>query len=92
MAKPLAGKRAFEAMGRRAATLRQPLNHHRMERLGWPVWARTAFTRGWMLQPSPGQQAKRTVQAFVEKSIRDGVSLRVTVDRFLDDMRRDDLF
>jgi hypothetical protein len=87
MSKPLAGKRAFEAMGRRASSAGLPLIHKRMERIGWPMWARSAYARGWIQQPSSQQLTARTVQAFVDKSVRDGVSLSVTVDRFLEEMK-----
>ena len=47
MSKPLAGKRAFEAMGRRAQSLGLPSIHGRAQRQQWPLWARTAFAAGW---------------------------------------------
>lgn len=55
-----------------------------MERLGWPMWARSAWARGWIQQPSSRQLTKQIVQGFVDESVRRGVPLRVTVDRFLD--------
>ncbi|MBB5444607.1 MULTISPECIES: hypothetical protein [unclassified Paraburkholderia] len=85
--KPLAGKRAFEAMGRRAASMGMPLLHKRLERLGWPMWARSAYARGWIQQPSKRQQTERVVQGFIDRSIRDGVSLCVTVDRFVAEIK-----
>lgn len=84
MAKPLAGKRAFEAMGRRASSMGLPLNHKRMEQRGWPMWARSAWARGWIQQPSSRQLTKQIVQGFVDESVLRGVTLCVTVDRFLD--------
>ncbi|WP_369055008.1 hypothetical protein, partial [Burkholderia gladioli] len=83
MAKPLAGKRAFEAMGRRASSMGLPLNHKRMEKRGWPMWARSAWARGWIQQPSSRQLTEQIVQGFVDESVRDGVPLRTTVARFL---------
>ena len=41
----------FEAMGRRAASLGQPLKSPR----NWPKFARQAFARGWILQRPVGQ-------------------------------------
>ncbi|TDV39575.1 hypothetical protein C7405_101694 [Paraburkholderia caballeronis] len=90
MGKPLSGKRAFEAMGRRASATGLPLLLKRMERLGWPRWAREAYARGWIQQQTSRQRTERIVQTFVDKSVRDGISLKVTVDRFLADMREGD--
>ncbi|WP_228877628.1 hypothetical protein [Paraburkholderia saeva] len=86
-AKAITGKRAFEAMGRRAASAGLPLLQGRMERLGWPMWARSAYARGWIQQPSPEQLTDILVNGFVVRSVRDGVSLCATVDRFLEEMR-----
>lgn len=47
MSKPLAGKRAFEAMGRRSTDLGMPRTS---EHYRWPKWAQQAFMRGRMLQ------------------------------------------
>ncbi len=40
----------FEAMGRRAASLGQPLKSART----WPKFARRAFARGWIVQQPVG--------------------------------------
>lgn len=47
MKRPPAGKRAFEARGRRAASLGLPLDFGRRQRAEWPAWARMAFSFGW---------------------------------------------
>lgn len=50
MTKPLAGKRLFEAMGRRDQSLGRPMLYRRGERVWWPKWARSAWARGWINQ------------------------------------------
>lgn len=50
MAKKLAGKRWFEALGRRAKSQGKPMLSERMERSKWPMWARRAYTCGWLDQ------------------------------------------
>lgn len=50
MAKKLAGKRWFEALGRRAASKGLPSIHGRSARQKWPMWARQAYARGWLVQ------------------------------------------
>lgn len=50
MKKPLAGKRYFEAMGRRAASQKMPIHYDRIARQQWPMWARQAWARGWLDQ------------------------------------------
>lgn len=50
MAKPLAGKRAFEAMGRRARSHGTSILIGRAARNAWPQWARSAWTAGWINQ------------------------------------------
>ncbi|VWD40235.1 hypothetical protein BLA17378_07987 [Burkholderia aenigmatica] len=42
--KPLAGARAFEALGRRAQALGQPMTLR--GKGNWPDWARSAYVRG----------------------------------------------
>lgn len=42
----------FEAMGRRAASLGQPLKSPR----AWPRFAREAFARGWIVQHPIGSK------------------------------------
>lgn len=58
MAKPLAGRRAFEAMGRSAAARRLPLRFGYGARRGWPEWARIAYIGGWLDQAVPRHQRK----------------------------------
>ncbi len=84
MTKPLAGKRFFESLGRSAASRGYPMNYQRLERRCWPIWARTAWARGWLIQPSPRQQTDRIVQSFEEEAQERGESLRETVNRFLE--------
>lgn len=48
------------------------------------MWARSAWARGWIKQPSSRQLTEQLVQGFVDESVRRGVPLRVTVDRLLD--------
>lgn len=50
MKKPLAGRKAFEAMGQRARSTGMPLSFGRRMRQLWPDWAQTAWARGWLLQ------------------------------------------
>jgi hypothetical protein len=61
MGKPLAGKKAFEAMGRRACSIGLPLNAYRSHRISWPTWAREAWARGWIVQ-RPYQVAQHNVK------------------------------
>lgn len=84
MAKPLAGKRLFEAWGRSASSRGLPLIHKRLERRPWPMWARSAWARGWIMQPSPRQQTERIVQSFQDEADRKGLTLRETVSAFLE--------
>lgn len=85
MAKPLAGKAWFEAQGRRAASLGQPIIHGRLERQSWPMWARIAWARGWIVQPSPRQQTERIVRSFEDQALQQGKSLQAVVTEFLKD-------
>lgn len=50
MAKPLAGNRWFEAMGRRASSKGLAAMHGRQDRQRWPIWARQAYAAGWLRQ------------------------------------------
>lgn len=50
MAKPLAGRAAFEAMGRRAKSTGMPMTYQRSMRIEWPRWAREAWAHGWIMQ------------------------------------------
>ena len=65
MAKPLAGKRWFEALGRRAKSKGEPILTGRIERSKWPMWARSAYTCGWLDQGTvrATQAAKQGEQA-----------------------------
>lgn len=49
MAKKLAGKRWFDAMGRRARSQGKPM-WLGQDRQQWPLWARAAYTCGWLDQ------------------------------------------
>lgn len=46
MAKPLAGKRWFEALGRRHESLGIRYLAQRSAMHGWPLWAKRAYCRG----------------------------------------------
>lgn len=50
MSKPPAGRRAFEAMGRRAYSLGLPISHDRRSKLCWAEYARRAWAAGWIMQ------------------------------------------
>jgi len=50
MTKPLAGKRAFEAMGRSARDRGLGISQGRASSLEWPQWARRAWAAGWIMQ------------------------------------------
>lgn len=50
MAKKLAGKRWFEALGRRAKSEEKPILHWRVQRMEWPMWARRAWVSGYLDQ------------------------------------------
>lgn len=67
MSKPLAGKRAFEAMGRRAQSMGFPLIHKRLERTGWPLWARAAWARGWIYNFSKRALSERLAEKIMER-------------------------
>ena len=83
MKKPLAGKRYFEATGRRAASQGKPILHDRIARQAWPMWARAAWTRGWIMQPSPRENTERIVCRFEQQAKREGKTLQQTVTNFL---------
>lgn len=50
MTKPLAGWRAFEAMGRSACSRGLGINYQRSMRAKLPMWARTAWVNGYLDQ------------------------------------------
>lgn len=50
MTRPLAGRRYFEALGRSAQSRRLPIIYERSKSKAWPLWARAAWTRGWLHQ------------------------------------------
>jgi len=47
MKRPLAGKKAFYAMGQRAKTSGYPFIVPKMGR-NWPLWAKSAWACGWL--------------------------------------------
>lgn len=49
MAKPLAGRRAFEAKGRRACSLGSKFVIKNLPHT-WPLWAKVAFMYGYVYQ------------------------------------------
>lgn len=59
--KPLAGKRWFEALGRRASSRGEAM-FLGQERQLWPLWARHAYTDGWLFQ-----EISKAAQAQKEK-------------------------
>lgn len=61
--KPLTGARFFEALGRRAKSQGLPILYCRLDRLKWPMWARRAYTCGWL-----DQGTVRATQAAKEQS------------------------
>lgn len=61
MAKPLAGKRWFEAQGRRASDQGKSLLGGMKTRQAWPKFARAAYSRGYLIQqPNPHKREYRT--------------------------------
>lgn len=73
----------FEAEGRRAQSKGLPLNWQRHERQPLPVWARSAWARGWLYQQTGRQLTESIVQSFEEEASRTGRTLRATVTDFL---------
>ena len=61
MTKPLAGKRYFEALGRRHESLGYPYLAQRGAMWGWPLWAKRAYCLGRIQQAE--NHAKRTTAA-----------------------------
>ena len=84
MSRPLSGKRYFEALGRSAQSRGLPMNYERSKRSTWPMWARCAWTRGWLYQQTRAQATEDIVQSFVREARARGVSLRQYVTEFLD--------
>lgn len=83
MGKPLSGKAWFEAQGRRAQSLGLPMNFKRHEHQRWPMWARSAWARGWLFQQTGRQLTESIVTSFEEEAERTGKTLRATVNDFL---------
>lgn len=73
----------FEAQGRSAYSRGLPLNHGRALRVHLPMWARQAWARGWITQGSATQMTKTIVDGFEQEAQKRGISLRQTVDEFL---------
>jgi hypothetical protein len=84
MRKPLAGKAFFEAMGRRAYTQGLPIVYERAMRNMWPMWARSAWARGWLHQQPPRALTESIVSSFEKEARATGKTLRETVNHFLD--------
>lgn len=84
MGKPLAGKAWFEALGRRAYTQGLPLDYQRAMRNHWPMWARSAWARGWLYQQPPRALTESIVASFEAEARTTGRTLRQTVTQFLD--------
>lgn len=58
MTKPLAGWRAFEAMGRSACSRELGMNYQRSMRVNWPKWARQAWAAGYIMQGNKNFKGK----------------------------------
>lgn len=83
MCKPLAGKAWFEAMGRRSYTQGFPLDYQRAMRNHWPMWARSAWARGWLYQQPARALTEGIVNSFEQDARTTGKTLRETVNQFL---------
>jgi len=83
MTKPLAGKRYFEALGRSAQARGLPIIYERSKRNTWPMWARCAWSRGWLYQQTRSQATESIVQSFEREAQAKGISLRQCVTEFL---------
>lgn len=64
MKRPPAGKVAFEAMGRSAYSRGLSSSAGREQRIYWPLWARQAYARGWLLQAQICEQFKLAQRAL----------------------------
>ena len=84
MGKPLSGKKFFEAMGRRAYTQGLPITYERSMRNHWPMWARSAWARGWLYQQPSRALTQSIVASFEAEARTTGKTLRKTVTDFLD--------
>lgn len=84
MGKPLAGKALFEAMGRRAYTQGRPITYQRSMRNHWPMWARSAWARGWIYQQPTRALTESIVESFECEAEATGRTLRETVEHFLE--------
>lgn len=83
MKKPLSGARWFEAQGRSAFSRGLPMNYMRAVNARLPVWARSAWARGWIQQGSGKQMTNLIVSGFEKEAKDRGLSLRDTVASFL---------
>lgn len=83
MKKPLSGARWFEAQGRSAFSRGLPLNYMRAVNARLPMWARSAWARGWITQGSGKQLTQVIVSGFESEAKERGTSLRETVSSFL---------
>ncbi len=84
MGDSLAGKAWFEALGRRAYTQGFPLDYQRAMRNHWPMWARSAWARGWLYQQPSRALTQSIVASFEAEARTTGKTLRKTVTDFLD--------
>lgn len=84
MGKPLSGKNFFEAMGRRAYTQGLPITYERAMRNHWPMWARSAWARGWLDQQPARALTESIVDSFEREAKATGKTLRQTVQHFLE--------
>jgi hypothetical protein len=87
MSKPLAGKRWFEALGRSEYSQGLPINYRRSLRARWPMWARSAWARGWLHQQTRKQLTESIVTELLDRAKREGK----TVPKLLDDLINEEL-
>lgn len=83
MAKRTSGKAYFEALGRSAASRGMPITLHRIRRNAWPLWAREAWARGWLSQPSERNQTMRIVKVLELRASESGRTVSQEVERYL---------
>lgn len=65
MSKRVAGKRWFEALGRRHESLGITVQESKSIRVLWPFWARQAYFRGRLNQIGTLELSKNTEKAMV---------------------------